>query len=109
MLVVVTRRGHIDYEEGDVKAEEERRTSPLRGDRDDILPEYDFSRGRPNPYAERYAASENLVKLDADVAAVFPDAKAVNHALRALAGVIQEHGSSRGKQPRKARARRSAL
>ena len=62
--------------------------------RDDILPEYDFSRGRPSPYAERYAAGENLVKLDPDVAAVFRDARAVNQALRALAGIIQEHRSS---------------
>jgi len=72
--------------------------------RDDILPEYDFSRGRTNPYAERYAAGDNLVKLDPDVAAVFPDARAVNHALRALAGIIQEHGSSEHRQPRKARS-----
>ena len=53
--------------------------------RDDILPEYDFSRGRRNPYAARYAASANVVELDPDVAAVFPSAKAVNDALRALA------------------------
>ena len=71
--------------------------------RDDILPEYDFTRGRPNPYAERYAAGENLVKLDPDVAAVFPDARAVNHALRALAGIIQQHGSSEHRTARKER------
>jgi len=52
-----------------------RQTSSRPVDRDDIPPEYDFSRGRPNPYAERYAASENLVQLDADVAAVFPTAR----------------------------------
>ena len=91
------------------RPKKKRQTSSRRVDRDEMLPEYDFSRGRPNPYAERYAASENLEKLDADVAAVFPDAKAVNHALRALAGIIHEHGSSQGRQPRKARAGRSAL
>ena len=91
------------------RPKKKRQTSSRRVDRDDILPEYDFSQGRPNPYAERYAASENLVKLDADVAAVFPGAKAVNHALRALAGIIQGHGASQGRQPRKARAGRSAL
>src|SRR5688572_23431220 len=91
------------------RPKKKRQTSSRRVDRDDILPEYDFSKGRPNPYAERYAASENLVKLDADVAAVFPDAKAVNHALRALAGIIHEHESSQGRQLRRARAGRSAL
>lgn len=90
------------------RPKKKRRASSGRVDRDDILPEYDFSKGRRNPYAERYAASENLVKLDADVAAVFPDAKAVNQALRALAGIIQEHGSSQGRRPRKERAGRSA-
>ena len=80
-----------------------RTTSSRVVPRDDILPEYDFSGGRPNPYAERYAAGENLVKLDPDVAAVFPDARAVNHALRALAGIIQEHESSEHRQARKAR------
>ena len=80
-----------------------RTTRSRRVARDDILPEYDFSGGRPNPYAERYAAGEKLVKLDPDVAAVFPDARAVNHALRALAGIIQEHGSSEHRQARKAR------
>jgi hypothetical protein len=67
--------------------------------RDEMLPEYDFSQGQPNPYAERYAASENLVKLDPDVAAVFPSARAVNDALRALADIIREHGSAGRRDP----------
>ncbi len=52
---------------------------------DELLPEYDFSqlkgvvRGK---YAERYREGTNLVLLDPDVAAAFPDAKAVNDALR---------------------------
>jgi hypothetical protein len=40
-------------------------------------------------YAERYARGTNLVLLDPDVAEVFPDAEAVNQALRALASVIR--------------------
>ena len=63
--------------------------APRVGD-DDILLEYDFSRAGPNPYAQRYAGGTNVVALDPDVAAVFPDAKAVNRALRALAGIIQD-------------------
>jgi hypothetical protein len=54
---------------------------------DDLLPEYDFSQmkgGVRGKYAERYRQGTNLVLLDPDVAAAFPDAKAVNDALRQL-------------------------
>jgi hypothetical protein len=84
------------------------RTAPVRKDArapvlaDEILPEYDFRDARPNPYARRYAESiaehALLVTLDPDVAAVFPDSAAVNAALRALAGIIADHGRG-GKQP----------
>jgi hypothetical protein len=52
---------------------------------DDLLTEYDFSQlkgGVRGKYAERYREGTNLVLLDPDVAAAFPDAKAVNDALR---------------------------
>ena len=58
---------------------------------DDILPEYDFSRARPNKYASRYAAGGMVVVLEPDVAAAFPSAGQVNEALRALSGIIQKH------------------
>ena len=74
-----------------------------RDGRDDILPEYDFSRAKGNRFAARYTASANVVELDPDVAAVFPSAKAVNHALRALAGIIEEYAPKRQHQPRKVR------
>ena len=67
---------------------------------DDILPEYDFSKARPNPYAARYAAGSNVVVLDPDVAAVFPTEASVNEALRALAGIIAKR-----RAPRKSRRR----
>jgi len=54
---------------------------------DEIRPEYDFSKGRPNPYAARFQAGVTVVTLDADVAETFPDAAAVNDALRALAKI----------------------
>jgi hypothetical protein len=72
---------------------------------DDILPEYDFSRGRPNPYAARLAGV-HIIVLEPDVAAVFPDASAVNDALRALAGIIRSQrrkGSSRRTAAQKSR------
>ena len=64
-------------------------TAPV--DADEILPEYDFSRGRPNKYARRYSAGSVAVVLEPDVAAAFPSAGEVNEALRALAGIIQKH------------------
>ena len=69
---------------------------------DEILPEYDFSRARPNTYAARYSKGSVVVTLDPDVAAVFPSAGQANEALRALAGIIRKH------QPRRAQSRRSA-
>src|SRR3982750_4840739 len=83
-------------------------TKSRRVAEDDILPEYDFSRGRSNPYAQRYSSAENLVKLDPDVAAVFPDARAVNHALRALAEIIENHASAERRPPHKARGSNSS-
>ncbi len=59
-------------------------------DPDELLPEYDLRESQPNPYAGRYARGTNLVRLDPDVARVFPDARAVNQALRALAQIIEE-------------------
>jgi hypothetical protein len=69
---------------------------------DEMLPEYDFSRARPNKYASRYAKDGIVITLDPDVAAVFPGAKEANEALRALAGLIQKH------RPRKVASRQSA-
>ncbi len=42
-------------------------------------------------YAERYYAERNLIRLDEDVAKMFPDAKSVNNALRALAKLITDY------------------
>jgi hypothetical protein len=63
-------------------------------DPDDILPEYDFSGGRRNPYAARMAGG-HIVVLEPDVAEVFPDASSVNEALRALAGIIRDQRTRR--------------
>ncbi|HEV7397497.1 MAG TPA: hypothetical protein VGN86_13375 [Pyrinomonadaceae bacterium] len=54
---------------------------------DDLRPEYDFSRmkgGVRGKYVERYRAGTNLVLLDPDIAAAYPDAKAVNDTLHLL-------------------------
>lgn len=64
-------------------------------DDDEILPEYDFSKGRRNKYAARYAEGTNLILLDPDVAKDFPDSNAVNDALRGLSAIIRRRGKSR--------------
>jgi hypothetical protein len=61
----------------------------------EALPEYDFSRARPNKYASRYAKGSIVVTLDPDVAAVFPGTREANDALRALAHVIRRHRTRR--------------
>jgi len=71
----------------------------VQSDADGLREEYDFtpeqlSEGVRGKYAARFAAGTNLVPLDPDVAEVFPDAAAVNRALRALAGIINERNRS---------------
>jgi hypothetical protein len=64
---------------------------------DELRPEYDLSqlKGRVRgKYAERYRAGTNLVLLELDVAAAFPDAKAVNEALRLLIKVAENQVSN---------------
>jgi hypothetical protein len=56
---------------------------------DEIRPEYDFRGGVRGKYARRYADGTNVVVLDPDVAAAFPDAASVNRALRKAAGLPQ--------------------
>jgi hypothetical protein len=45
--------------------------------------EYDFSNAIRNPYVQRFQEL-NLVSLDPDVKAAFPDSQSVNEALRLL-------------------------
>ncbi|MHB1157266.1 MAG: hypothetical protein ACYC26_10555 [Phycisphaerales bacterium] len=44
--------------------------------------EYDFTAGQRGRYAKRFAAGVNLVRVDEDLQADFPDSAAVNQALR---------------------------
>jgi hypothetical protein len=57
--------------------------------------EYDFSKGIRGTTAKRYAAGSNVIVLDPDVAAVFPDASTVNQALRLLARLAAAASSAR--------------
>jgi len=60
----------------------------------EMLPEYDFSRGVRGKYARRYARGSNVVMLEPDVAKVFPNARAVNSSLRSLAEIIRRRKSA---------------
>ncbi len=59
---------------------------------DEMRPEYELSqltgkvRGK---YVERYRAGTNLVMLESEVQAAFPDTEAVNEALRLLMKVAR--------------------
>jgi hypothetical protein len=63
--------------------------SDSKPDRDEIAPGYEISESRPNPYADRYTRGTTMVRLDPDVARVFPDSDSVNDALRALVKIIE--------------------
>jgi hypothetical protein len=71
--------------------------------KDKLRPEYDAAlirSGVRGKYAKRYQAGTNLVCLAPDVAAAFPDAAAVNEALRLLMKVAQATKSQTGVSPR---------
>ena len=59
----------------------------------EMLAEYDFRDGARGKYADRFAAGTNLVTLAPDVAKAFPDARAVNTALRALSSLLSAVGA----------------
>ena len=66
---------------------------PNNNSEPDILEEYDFSKGTRGRYSERYAAGNNVIVLDPDVAEVFSDSASVNRALRALVEIIRRHST----------------
>ena len=81
---------------------------------DDVLPEYDFSKmkliGR-GIYAKRYRSGTNIVLLDRDVRAAFPDDESVNEALRVIAKAAKRQASRAKKSPARqasSRSRRAA-
>ena len=61
--------------------------APSAHDADEMLPEYDpglLRRGVRGKYTQRYREGTNVVVLEPDIAAAFPNSEAVNAALRAL-------------------------
>jgi len=66
------------------------RKVPSNRKSEEILPEYDFSRGVRGKYASRFTKDTIMVVLDPDVAAIFPDGKSVNTALRGLGHIARD-------------------
>ena len=60
---------------------------------DEMKSEYrfDYSKSRPNRFAEEYNRMKTTVMLESDVAADFPTSEAVNEALRFLSRITKEH------------------
>jgi hypothetical protein len=59
-------------------------------DGDEMRPEYSLKGAVRGKYAKRSTDGTNLVRIDPGVMDVFPDAAAVNAALRALASIIRD-------------------
>jgi hypothetical protein len=58
--------------------------------------EYDFTGGVVGKYAARYTLGTNMVQLDPELVAAFPDSKSVNDALRAFL-VIAKRAKARSR------------
>ena len=60
---------------------------------DELLPEYDldYSKSKPNRFAEKYRQTQRTVVLDSDIADKFPSSEAVNEALRFLVRITEQH------------------
>ena len=72
---------------------------------DEMLPEYDFSKGVRGKHHRAYKAGTNVVFLDPDVAAAFGDSSSVNEALRLLMKVAKQSAAARRPNNRMQRTR----
>ena len=78
---------------------------------DDLRAEYsraDFKKLERGRYFKRVTASSNVVVLDAEVAAVFPNSASVNQALHSLVDVAQKASGLTSGSGRRTRQRRDS-
>jgi hypothetical protein len=61
----------------------------MNQNKNEMLDEYDFSKGIRGKYAKRFAEGTNIVVLSPDVADFFPDSQSVNQALRLLIDIAK--------------------
>ena len=73
---------------------------------DDLRSEYsfDYSKAKANPYAAQLKGRTVAVVLEPDVAAAFPNSKAVNRQLRAVVAAVPRRSAKTRRSPK---ARRS--
>ncbi|MFQ5705557.1 MAG: BrnT family toxin [Gemmatimonadales bacterium] len=90
----VTRRGRSSMKKAHPKSKQ-----PSPADDDTMRPEYDFSQGVRGVTAARYAEGTNIVLLEPDVAAAFPNGAAVNKALRSLLQVTRSRSRRSPRKP----------
>lgn len=81
----------------------------IPSEQDELKAHYDFdySKAKPNRFAQQLTQDNLMVVLDPDVAAVFPTSEAVNETLRALAAALQNLPnvqSSKRRKPRTTKA-----
>lgn len=77
---------------------------------DELRPEYkrsDFEKLERGRYYERVKASSNVVVLDAELAAVFPNSVSVNKALHSLIEVAQKASGLTGRSAGRRKRRRA--
>jgi hypothetical protein len=67
-----------------------------------MRPEYDMTGGVRGKYASRFPEDVVMVTLAPDVAAAFPDADAVNEALRVLLKAAKKASKSKARSAEKA-------
>ncbi len=60
---------------------------------DELLPEYDldYTKSKPNRFAEKYQQMQRTIVLDSDIADKFPSSESVNEALRFLVRITEKH------------------
>ena len=80
-----------------------KRTSSAKRDNaelDDMLPEYkfDYSKAKPNRFAERVYKNRRVVILDADISKVFTSTESVNAVLRALIATMPKAAKTKAKR-----------
>ena len=93
-LVSLARGFQPDVKDNNMK-KSRNKARPQERDGDTMRPEYDFSKAVRGVTAARYAQGTNVVLLDPDVAEIFPDARAVNEALRTFARLTRPASRSR--------------
>jgi hypothetical protein len=57
--------------------------------KEELLPEYDFSKGVRGKHSKRFAAGSNIIVLEPELMKVFPDSESVNETLRAVVKIAK--------------------